>query len=154
MGIMWMNILSGRGPRQALMAHTGLYPLFKRSPVILQALNDWHVAACCLVLLTVWATWHQPPVWLWNEILHQQKGHNGTKHQWLCPYIALLSKNPQSLLLLSSKLCAPGTTLPQAHPAAQGEGGISIQWDSLAGLQHCSTVRVRSSKCLQALQVG
>lgn len=55
MGIMWMNILSGKGPRQALTAHIGLYPLFKHSPVVLQALNARHVAACCLVLLAAWA---------------------------------------------------------------------------------------------------
>lgn len=50
-----MNILSGRGPRQAFMAHIRLYLLFKCNPVMLQASNAQHIAGCCPTFLAAGA---------------------------------------------------------------------------------------------------
>lgn len=61
MDIIWTNILSGRGATTSPHGTLCLYLPFKRSPVVLQALNTGHDPGCRLVLLAAAAAWQHPP---------------------------------------------------------------------------------------------
>lgn len=79
MDIIWTNILSGRGPRQALMAHIRLYLPFKRSPVALQASNAGHDAGS---RGRVAAASRLAPM---DETLQREEGRRGPRHWRSCP---------------------------------------------------------------------
>lgn len=95
MGIIWMNILLGGGPRQALMALIHPYLLLKGSPVVLHILSTRQAAGCwqpglsprcrtaqsSLPALAPLLPGTSVLLTSVNEIV-QQEGGSGTGHWW------------------------------------------------------------------------
>lgn len=149
MGIIWMNILLGGGPRQALMALIHPYLLFKGSPVVLHTLSARQAAGCWQPVLSPRCRTAQsslpalaPPVLPGTSILLtsvneivQREGCGGVGHWW---HEALPAGDP------SAEPCYNPSQLPRGKETSE-----QLSFD-LCRLPHGLAGAPRSSECLQA----
>lgn len=149
MGIIWMNILLGGGPRQALMALIHPYLLFKGSPVVLHTLSARQAAGCWQPVLSPRCRTAQsslpalaPPVLPGTSILLtsvneivQREGCGGVGHWW---HKALPAGDP------SAEPCYNPSQLPRGKETSEQ---LSFY---LCRLPHWLAGAPRSSECLRA----
>lgn len=149
MGIIWMNILLGGGPRQALMALIHPYLLFKGSPVVLHTLSARQAAGCWQPVLSPRCGTAQsslpalaPPVLPGTSILLtsvneivQREGCGSMGHWW---HEALPAGDP------SAEPCYNPSQLPRGKETSEQ---LSFY---LCRLPHWLAGAPRSSECLQA----